>query len=406
MLSWAAPLPAAADGLGAGPQPPQTFALETFARRSLNYLNRMVDKDGLPYFNIFWTDPAEAAHDWPDFGDVMARQYQAVIMARHMTGERAPIEAVWRRKLVAFIDPESGLLTRPQTSFSQKVADPADPALTLYALVTAYDDAPDEALKSKILKISATMLARAQQGQAGDGFLSGFCIKSLMASARVLHDESALAMARRQIQRVFVESPLFSPDNTFRHGGHMHGNLRTLVGAADYALYTRDPVLFSRVDALYRYVRSESTSFGFMPEVIGRKGDVVATETCAIMDFIGLAVTLANNGHPEYWGDVERVVRNQLVESQATDLSWLKQASDKPDTDQFTWRDLRERLVGAYAGWSYPPIFWRPARRFTGAARSCAAKPASSKTAAAGRAPTGFSSPGRTPPPSRTASSR
>ena len=33
----------------------------------------MVDKDGLPYFNIFWTDPAEAAHDWPDFGDVMSR---------------------------------------------------------------------------------------------------------------------------------------------------------------------------------------------------------------------------------------------------------------------------------------------------------------------------------------------
>ena len=37
----------------------------------------------------------------------------------------------------------------------------------------------------------------------------------------------------------------------------MHGNLRTLVGAADYALYVSDPVLFSRVDALYRYVRSE-----------------------------------------------------------------------------------------------------------------------------------------------------
>ena len=34
---------------------PRTFALETFARRSLNYLNRMVDTNGLPYFNIFWT---------------------------------------------------------------------------------------------------------------------------------------------------------------------------------------------------------------------------------------------------------------------------------------------------------------------------------------------------------------
>src|SRR5215467_7234538 len=73
---------------------PRTFALETFAHRSLNYLNRMVDTNGLPYFNVFWTEPAEAAHDWPDFGDVMARQFQAAIMARHMTGEQCVNEAI------------------------------------------------------------------------------------------------------------------------------------------------------------------------------------------------------------------------------------------------------------------------------------------------------------------------
>jgi hypothetical protein len=348
----------AAGGPSAVSEPPRTFALETFARRNLNYLGRMVDTNGLPYFNVFWTDPAEAAHDWPDFGDVMARQFQAVIMARNMTGERVPIEAVWRRKLLELIDPETGLLTRPQTTFSQKVADPGDQALTLYALVTAYADAPDESLKRTILKMTASLLAQAEKGTGGgDGFLSRFIIKSLMASVRVLHDDNALKLAGKQIHRVFVESPLFSPDNTFRHGGHMHGNLRTLVGAADYALYARDPVLFSRVDALYRYVRSKATSFGFMPEVIGRQGDVVATETCALMDYVGLAVTLANHGHLEYWGDVERVVRNQLAESQATDLTWLKPAPEKPDTEQFTWRDLAERLKGGYAGWSSPTHF-------------------------------------------------
>ena len=71
------------------------------------------------------------------------------------------------------------------------------------------------------------------------------------------------------------------------------------------------------------------------------------------MDFIGLAVTLANNGHPEYWGDVERMVRNQLVESQMIDGSWLK-PGDKPDTEQFTWRDVGARMVGGYAGWTSP----------------------------------------------------
>ena len=341
--------------VGCAQKDPQTFALETYARRSFNYCNRMVDKDGLPYFNIFWTEPAEAAHDWPDFGDVISRQYQAVVMARHMTGETLPIEAVWRQKILSLIDPETGFLTRPQTNFSKRVSDEGDQALALYALVTAYADKPDEELKRVIFKMTDGMLDRALKGNLDkNNFTRGFVLKSLMACVHVLGYEPALQLAKINIKLIFDENPLFTPDNTFKHGGHMHGNLRTLVGAADYALYVKDPVLYSRVDALYRYVRSEGTRFGFLPEVIGRKGDIVGTETCALMDYVGLAVTLANHGHPEYWGDVERVVRNQLVESQAHHLVWLKSDPTRPDTDQFSWNDIAERMEGGWAGWSSP----------------------------------------------------
>jgi hypothetical protein len=74
------------------------------------------------------------------------------------------------------------------------------------------------------------------------------------------------------------------------------------------------------------------------------------------MDFVGLATTLANNGHPEYWGDVERMVRNQYVESQLAEGSWLK-PGDKPDTEQFSWRNVGARMVGGYAGWTSPTHF-------------------------------------------------
>ena len=335
----------------------QTLALETYARRSFNYYNRLVDSDGLPYFNVFWTDPPEAAHDWPDFGDVMSRQWQGAIMGRRMTGEEASIERVWRDKILCHINPDDGLLYRPATGFSKHVADMGDQALTLYALVTAYADQPDERLRAIITRMVDTLLRKTRQADIdGSGFLSGFIIKSLMACARALRHEPALELAGILVRRVFVDQPLFAPDNTFRHGGHMHGNLRTLVGCADYALYTHDPVLYSRVDALYHYARSEATRFGFLPEAIGRRADIVACETCALMDYIGLGVTLANHGHPEYWGDVERVVRNHLIESQVTDGSWLDapEAANRPDTEQFTWRDIGGRVVGAYAGWSSP----------------------------------------------------
>jgi hypothetical protein len=193
--------------------------------------------------------------------------------------------------------------------------------------------------------------------QVDGSFLGGFGIKSLMACARHLGYEPALRLAGRLVRNIFEEQPLFTPDNHFRHGGHMHGNLRCLVGSADYALYTSDPVLYSRVDALYRYVRSEATRFGFLPEAIGRQGDIVLCETCALMDYLGLAVTLANGGHPEYWDDIERTTRNHMIESQASDLSWLRSDPTRTDTPQFSWRDIGSRMIGGYAGWSSPNHF-------------------------------------------------
>ena len=178
----------------------------------------------------------------------------------------------------------------------------------------------------------------------------------------------------------------------------MHGNLRTLVGGADYALYVGDPVLFSRVDAIYRYVRSQATRFGFLPEVIGRQGDIVATETCALMDYIGLAVTLANHGHPEYWCDVERVVRNQLIENQAHNLTWLKGALNGR---------TRSNSLGAISpgGWRVAGpdgvrrlTCWPLAKRLgtTGESRNCITRHARSRIAVAARAFTPYSSLGRT----------
>jgi hypothetical protein len=135
----------------------------------------------------------------------------------------------------------------------------------------------------------------------------------------------------------------------------MHGNLKTMTGVADYALAVGDPVLYSRMDALYRHARALGTRFGFLPEVVNwRSSDMIACETCALMDFAGIGVTLANHGHPEYWGDMERLARNHLVESQVVDVSWLRSDSGRSDTEQFTWREIGPRVVGAWAGWSSP----------------------------------------------------
>jgi len=338
----------------------QTFALETFVKRSFNYLSRMVDIDGRPYFNVFWTNPAEAAHDWPDFGDVQSRQLQAAIMARHMTGEEIPTEEVWLEKILSLIDPAIGLLFRPKTAYSEHVADLGDQALTLYALVTAYLHSGDSELKKTSMKMVDTLLTKQKEGGLRDDpniSLTGFSIKSLMACARLMDYEPALELAKLLARKVFIEAPIFTPENTYLQKAHMHSTLRTLVGAADYALYVGHRELLDKVDALYRYARSQATRFGFISEIHNRKGDIISCETCTLMDYVGLAITLANHLHPEYWADVERAVRNHLVESQLSDGSWLVSDSAREDTEQFTWREIGERMVGGFAGWSSPTHF-------------------------------------------------
>ena len=70
-------------------------------------------------------------------------------MARHLTGKEAANEKRWQHAILSNLDPKTGLLVRPKTSFSEPVADLGDQALTLYALATAYADQPDPALEAR-----------------------------------------------------------------------------------------------------------------------------------------------------------------------------------------------------------------------------------------------------------------
>lgn len=335
-----------------------TLALETYVQRSFNYYTNMVDANSVPYFNIFWTNPAEAAHDWPDSGDVTARQLQAVIMARHMTGVALPIEKVWRQKILAQLNPQTGLIHRPNTHYSQGdegVSVIGDQALTLYALVTAYHAGGDTDLLKAIQKMLEGLRQQYEDSNKVVSALThGFIIKSLMICGRLMHSDLALDLAQALVKKVFVDPQIFPSANIFPRGAHMHTYLRTLVGVADYATYMNDSNLLDRVEAFFRHVKSMTTRFGFLPEVMERQGDIISCETCTIMDYLGLAVTLANHGYPEYWGEVERTVRNHLIESQVCEASWLHSDSSRPDTAQFTWCDIDIRMIGGYAGWSSP----------------------------------------------------
>ncbi len=332
----------------------EAFSLESCARGSRPYLEQAIDTHGLPYFDVFYSVPAVAAHDWPDYGDVMARQYQAAIMYRAMTGETLATETIWRRNLLALLSPDDGLLYRPATNYSTHVADLGDQSLTLYAFATAQLAEPC-AESERAVTGMVRGLARRQDEIVATPM--GFLLKSLLAAERAVPGCGALELAHPLVRALVASPGVCPPDGHYVPLTHMHGTLRALAGLADYAHLTADEALMARVHALYAVLRATGTAFGFIPEAVDRPGDIVTCETCALMDYAGLGVTLANAGYDDCWADMERLMRNQLYESQARDLSWLSTDDERADTDQFTWRCLRQRLIGSWAGWSSPTHF-------------------------------------------------
>jgi hypothetical protein len=82
--------------------------------------------------------------------------------------------------------------------------------------LTAYADSKDPALRLAITKMVDHLPGTYRQ----DDMFRGFILKSLMACVRQTGYRPALDQAGKLVNLVFYEKPLFTPDNTFRHGGH------------------------------------------------------------------------------------------------------------------------------------------------------------------------------------------
>lgn len=137
---------------------------------------------------------------------------------------------------------------------------------------------------------------------------------------------------------------------------HFHGWAAALRGLLDYAMMTRDADSLEFVRDGYEYARSFGIPrIGFFPEITT---NATACETCCIADMVALAIKLSEAGVGDYWDDVDRYVRNQLVEQQYVDAGLLKKcaATSPPhhaDPPLQTSDNVIERNLGGFAGWGW-----------------------------------------------------
>ena len=103
--------------------------------------------------------------------------------------------------------------------------------------------------------------------------------------------------------------------------------------------------------------------FGWTPENTSRprvKGRLCC-ETCTTVDFLELALQLAQFRDEKYWDDAERIAMNQLLEGQMLRVDFveripseIRQPLPRMDSKWFTTDHVMNRSLGGFASYSGP----------------------------------------------------
>jgi hypothetical protein len=321
--------------------------LDQEALGSYNYLEKLVETaSGYTFFNVFLTDPAEAVHDWPDFLDVPSRSAEACVLLRHMTGRGVATEEAYFSRILP-LQESDGLFHRPETRTTRHEAVREEQALVMGALLAKAIADRDPDAESRLQKLVRALSAQ----PPGEGPFPAFLIRPVVRAWEVLGVEGARALATGLGEHFTRVRPLFRADGSF--AGHVHGHLYAAAGLTELARLTEDERLLDHMERVFRVMRDRSTAFGWVPELAEREDDVVGCETCCLMDYIHLALALAGTGRTWCYDEVERAVRNHLLESRVRHGDWLPAGHGAGD-DLVRTEGVQEAVVGAYAGWSSP----------------------------------------------------
>ena len=379
------------------------------AREGLHFLSHNVDRrrNCLPFFlTLFKDDPAEARHDWPDFGDLTARYVEAFHMARQMTGsdEGLDVQRALEDSLFSYFSEGDGLNYRPRPRkpyystvsrklYDQYVAEMFDQSRTLMALANAWTLSGEErfrvALDAMVKGLRRVAIFKGdhayysrptydpgyapspgEQAYENQAYFTGPHVQALVQVYETTGDESALDLAHRLARWYFDVAMLVGEDGSFGAGGakgfgtaesngHTHSRMGTAAGVIRLGSLTGDQHFCERGKLLYdRFHDTWCAPFGWSPEFLDRYGiEDEGCETCTLMDQVHAATALALAGHTEYWNHVERIARNQLVEQQLLDTRLVRNTAGAEDTELSVFHGVADMVRGGFGGWCAPNDF-------------------------------------------------
>ena len=366
------------------------------ARLVHHYITNMVDKaeDNLPYWLLLPNKkPAEAAHCRVDDAELVGSWYEGLCCAMEMLGTQAgdDVKQSLRRHLMKswgahglrFCEPypwthtvhasfhEMGYILPALNKITEEYPDDAEAELRASELIRGMrslvierkvrtfwsGDFPEpeplyEFPNDVYLKDGGFDLTR-HTGRGEQAIRNALMLHALARRYELKHDRTALDLA------IGIANDVLGPSRYFNYKmeffGHVHSAAWFACGLVYLGRLIENDTYIQKGKAIYDYIRSLSSSFGWVPEYAQwHPPEEEHCETCCVRDMILCARELIQCGYDRYWDDFNRFARNQLVENQIRYTGYVTVDNTKPDANGITYRDIDKRMIGGFTGGSEP----------------------------------------------------
>ena len=361
-----------------------------------HYITNMVDEsyDNLPYWLLLPNKkPAEAAHCRVDDAELVGSWYEGLVSAMRIlsTNDGDNVKQSLRRHLMkswgehglrfcesypwthtvhssfhemGYILPGLNMITEDYPDDEENERRVSELIKGMRSLVIerkvrtfwsgdSYEEEPIYEFPNDVyLKDGGFDLSR-HTGRGEQAIRNAVMLQALVRRYELKKDETALDLAKGIANYVLGPSRYFNYKMEFF--GHVHSAVWFACGLVKLGRLTDNDLYIQKGKQIYDYVRSISSSFGWVPEYAQwHPMDEEHCETCCIRDMIVCAHELILCGYRQYWNDMNLFARNQLMENQVTYTGYVTVDNSKPDEDGITYRDIDKRMMGGFTGGSEP----------------------------------------------------
>ncbi len=372
------------------------FELKKSAELVHHYITNMVDEnnDNLPYWLLLPNKkPAEAAHCRVDDAELVGSWYEGLCCAMEMLGTndgddvkqslRRHLRKSWGEHGLRFCEKypwthtvhasfhEMGYILPGLNKITEEYPEDEENEKRASELIRGmrslvierkvrtfwsgdfYEEEPIYEFPNDVyLKDGGFDLTR-HTGRGEQSIRNALMLPALVKRYELKKDEVALDLAQGLANFVLGPARYFNYKMEFF--GHVHSAAWFAYGLIYLGRITENSEYILKGKAIYDYIRSLSSSFGWVPEYAQwHPMEEEHSETCCIRDMIICARELVTCGYPEYWNDFNLFSRNQLMENQVKYTGYVTVDNSLPDGNGITYRDIDKRMVGGFTGGSEP----------------------------------------------------